>query len=159
MLISVVFLLITFIVYAILPKLRNLDGKLLMCYISALAVSFVLLSVVQLKVIDEIDNVCIVLGFVLYLSILISFFCLNAFAFDIWKTNLSGFATASETAKSRRFWKYLLYIFGCSLAIALLAAFIEFYSEIEEIKPNIGTLTCFIHRNEIFFVIHLFFSN
>lgn len=48
MLFSIPFLIITFFVYALIPELRNLNGKNLMCYVSALTISFILLAVVKL---------------------------------------------------------------------------------------------------------------
>jgi len=48
MLLSTVFMTITLIVYALLPELRNLHGKCLMCHVGCLLLAYLSLSVVQL---------------------------------------------------------------------------------------------------------------
>jgi hypothetical protein len=48
MIISVPFLLATFVVYAVIPELRNLHGKSLMCHVSSLLTAYTFLAVVQL---------------------------------------------------------------------------------------------------------------
>jgi len=48
LIISSVFLLATFLVYACLPNLQNLHGKTLMCHVVSLFAAYVCLSVAQL---------------------------------------------------------------------------------------------------------------
>lgn len=48
MIISIPFLFITFLVYAIVPDLRNLHGKSLMCHVFSLVIAYSFLSVIQL---------------------------------------------------------------------------------------------------------------
>uniref|UniRef100_A0A2M3ZP40 Putative secreted peptide n=1 Tax=Anopheles braziliensis TaxID=58242 RepID=A0A2M3ZP40_9DIPT len=43
-LVSLPFLVVTFVVYAILPVLQNLQGLSIMCYVASLAVSYFLLA-------------------------------------------------------------------------------------------------------------------
>ncbi|KAI4482567.1 hypothetical protein M0804_008420 [Polistes exclamans] len=47
--VSIPFLIITFIVYAIIPELRNIYGKTLMCYVACLTISYCFLINLQLK--------------------------------------------------------------------------------------------------------------
>jgi G protein-coupled receptor Mth (Methuselah protein) len=48
MLLSSVFMGITLVVYALLPELRNLHGKCLMCHVACLFFAYLSLSLVQL---------------------------------------------------------------------------------------------------------------
>jgi hypothetical protein len=48
MIVSVPFLFATFLVYAMVPELRNLHGKSLMCHVSSLLTAYSFLSIVQL---------------------------------------------------------------------------------------------------------------
>lgn len=49
MLISIPFLVVTFLVYGLISELRNLHGKSLMCYVANLIVLYVSLSIIQLN--------------------------------------------------------------------------------------------------------------
>lgn len=62
MIVSVPFLLVTFLVYAFFKKLRNLHGKSLMCHIAALLVAYLSLIIIQF-ISNEIENdICILIG-------------------------------------------------------------------------------------------------
>jgi hypothetical protein len=62
MIISTIFMIITLIVYALLPELRNLHGKLLMCHVSSLLVAYIALALVQLGSSVIADWLCVTTG-------------------------------------------------------------------------------------------------
>lgn len=63
MLVSVIFLLITFLVYAILPDLHNLHGKTLMCHMASLIIGYTGLVILKFDFGYLVsNNVCISLG-------------------------------------------------------------------------------------------------
>lgn len=62
MIISLPFLLLTFLVYALIKKLRNLHGKSLMCHVAALTVGYTSLIGGQFTNNLEKRNVCILIG-------------------------------------------------------------------------------------------------
>jgi hypothetical protein len=62
MLVSIPFLIVTFVVYAAIPELRNLHGKSLMCHVSSLLTAYTFLAVVQLGGSSLSDGVCITSG-------------------------------------------------------------------------------------------------
>ena len=63
MLISIIFLLITFLVYAIVPDLHNLHGKTLMCHMASLIIGYIGLVIHKFDFGYLIsNNVCISLG-------------------------------------------------------------------------------------------------
>jgi G protein-coupled receptor Mth (Methuselah protein) len=87
MLFSVPFLIATFLVYALIPELRNIHGKSLMCYVFGLTVGYTSLSISQLHDGLSIEPViCALLGYVTYFALLLSFFWVNVMCIDIWLT-------------------------------------------------------------------------
>ncbi|KAG8239847.1 hypothetical protein J437_LFUL014820 [Ladona fulva] len=63
MLISVPPLLVTFLVYALIPELRNLHGKCLMCYVLCLMFSYILLAISHLGLNTLPNSGCIATDF------------------------------------------------------------------------------------------------
>lgn len=84
MLISIPFLVITFVVYASVKELKNLHGKCLMFYVASLIVLYADLSMIQLDLF-ELGFACIVAGFVIYFITLFNAIWLNIMAFNIWR--------------------------------------------------------------------------
>lgn len=62
MVLSTPFLLLTFLVYALNGKLRNLHGKCLICHVASLLVAYVSLITVQIATNSVNNGVCIALG-------------------------------------------------------------------------------------------------
>jgi len=62
LIISVAFLFATFFVYAVIPELRNLHGKSLMCHVSSLLTAYIFLAIVQLGSSDFSNGFCIFCG-------------------------------------------------------------------------------------------------
>jgi hypothetical protein len=83
MLISAVFLVITLLIYILLPELRDAKGKILICYITALTISFIFLPMIQLGLVHSYSKLCTIVGYLFHVFILISFFWLNVMAFDM----------------------------------------------------------------------------
>lgn len=85
MLISVLFIVATLFVYGCIPKLRNLRGKCVMCFLATLAIAYILLSYVQLNGSNHIaDSFCVSLAHLIYLSFLSAFAWSNVINFDLW---------------------------------------------------------------------------
>lgn len=60
--VSIPFLIVTFLVYAITPELRNLYGKTLMCYVICLIIAYVLLILVNYIYLSSIPVLCVSTG-------------------------------------------------------------------------------------------------
>lgn len=95
MIISIPFLLATFIVYALIPELRNVHGKSLMCYVFALTLAYAMLAFIQLSTSTESCRTggdclkgvsCVLSGYIVYFAFMVSFFWLNVMCFDIFWT-------------------------------------------------------------------------
>lgn len=85
MLISVPFLVLTFLVYCFLPELRNLLGKSLMCYVVGLTVFYTSFLTIQLQVRFNFVT-CKLIAYVAYISLLTCFFWLNVMSYDTWSS-------------------------------------------------------------------------
>ncbi|KAL0838630.1 hypothetical protein ABMA28_016713 [Loxostege sticticalis] len=129
MLISCVFILATCAVYAWLPELRNLHGRVLMAYLLCLFVGFSFLTAMQiLLVIDNISALmCIIMTIIIYFALLSAFFWLNVMCFDIWWTFSGKRGLSLEKLSTRgRFYAYALYAFSIPTALTILLTALEF---------------------------------
>lgn len=151
MLFSVIFLLITFLVYAIIPELRNLNGKFLMSYVVSLAFSFVLLSIINSPTLARKGKItlgvtCKTFGYLFYVCMLSSFFWLNAMSFNIWKTITGGLHNANRPNNElKRYFMYACYAYGVPILILCFALFMDYADGIPNaLRPNIGNDSCFL---------------
>ncbi|XP_058833696.1 G-protein coupled receptor Mth2-like isoform X2 [Topomyia yanbarensis] len=141
---SIPFLLATLFIYACIPELRNIHGKSLICYILALTFAYVMLLLINFHC-SFIP--CNVMGYMLYFSVLVSFFWLNVMCFDIFWTFSSGVVIKNER---KRFIHYALYAFGCPTVILIIALVFD-HTEliVEEYRPRFGEYGCFIFRDKL----------
>ncbi|CAK1580515.1 unnamed protein product [Parnassius mnemosyne] len=127
MLLSCAFILITVAVYAWLPELRNMHGRVLMAYLLCLFVGFILMASMQIMLtIDNITpHICVVLTIVIYFALESAFFWLNVMSFDIWWT-FSGKGGMTSKKMSKRFCAYSLYAFGVPTILTIILTSLEF---------------------------------
>ncbi|XP_023288844.1 probable G-protein coupled receptor Mth-like 3 isoform X5 [Orussus abietinus] len=150
MIISVPFLVATFVIYAILPELRNLHGLTLRGYVGSLAVAYANLTVVQISSGNMPDSTCIALAFIIHFSFLASFFWLNVMCFDIWWT-FGGFRSLQGSAKQRekkKFIMYSIYAWGCATLLTAVCMVMDLVPGIPKhyIRPEFGVGSCWYYR-------------
>ncbi|XP_011341055.1 G-protein coupled receptor Mth2 isoform X3 [Ooceraea biroi] len=147
MLASVSFLTATYVVYWLLPELRNLHGLTLRGYVGCLAMAYGMLAVVQLTPQEQIPYViCIALAFVIHFSFLASFFWLNVMCFDIWWT-FGGFRSLQGSVKQRerkKFMIYSIYAWGSASILTIICAIMDFVPSVPKglIRPEFGAERC-----------------
>ncbi|CAH1123098.1 unnamed protein product [Ceutorhynchus assimilis] len=146
MIISMPFLLATFLVYAILPD-RNLHQRALMFYVLTLLISYMLLVTINLS--ENINRPwCEIFGYLTLYFFMVSFFWMNVICFDIWYTFSGGrgFVGSKRTSERKRLLLYSLYAFGVPLLVALLVLLLQskVLSESSEHNPGIGINKCFL---------------
>ncbi|XP_071446664.1 G-protein coupled receptor Mth2-like [Hetaerina americana] len=146
MLVSIPFLLVTFLVYALIPELRNLHGKSLMCHVSSLLTAYTFLAVVQLGGTGLSDKVCILSAFTIEFSFLATFFWLNIMCFDICLA-FSGLRPLRGSLRERerkKFLIYSLYAWGCPLLILIVCIVMDYAPGIPDtyLKPRFGVQKC-----------------
>ena len=101
---SSIFLIATFVIYAIIPEIRNVNGVTVMCHCASLAVAFISLGIIQLTP-DLSTGWCKAIGkanpmkvsiktlinfncaaIITHFGFLSAFCWLNVMSFDIWWT-------------------------------------------------------------------------
>ncbi|XP_028048142.1 G-protein coupled receptor Mth2 isoform X3 [Monomorium pharaonis] len=153
MLASVPFLVVTYVVYWLLPDLRNLHGLTLRGYVGCLAMAYSMLGVLQLTPQERIPyGICIILAFIMHFSFLASFFWLNVMCFDIWWT-FGGFRSLQGSVKQRerkKFVMYSIYAWGSASLLSILCAIMDFVPSVprELIRPEFGATKCWFKTNE-----------
>ncbi|KAM3965240.1 putative G-protein coupled receptor Mth-like 3 [Aphomia sociella] len=151
MLISCVFILATCAVYAWLPELRNLHGRVLMAYLLCLFVAFTFMATMQILLpLKKITRpYCIAMTFIIYFSLESAFFWLNVMCFDIWWTFSGKRGISFEKLSTKaRFYAYALYAFGIPTALTVLLAALEFSDlPLHPLLPQLRQQGCFIYGN------------
>lgn len=84
-LLSLPFLIATFVIYAWIEELRNLHGKCLMFYVLSLIILHIDLVIIQADYLN-VGFLCTLAGYVLYFFTFLSNFWLNVMSFDIFQT-------------------------------------------------------------------------
>ncbi|XP_026499602.1 G-protein coupled receptor Mth2-like isoform X1 [Vanessa tameamea] len=146
LMLSVPFLLATFLVYAFIPELRNLHGMCLMAYCAGLIVAYPFLAYLKLHTgeIGVAMTGCYVVAFIIYYAFQTSFFWLNIMCFDIWRT-FSGYrgGSTNKRRERRRFAMYGAYAWGVPVALTALTISMQF-SDVPEsiITPGFGSRRC-----------------
>lgn len=145
MLISVPFLIVTFLVYGLIPELRNLHGKNLMSYVLCLAVAYSNMAVIQVKTEEIHTSVhCKILGYIAYIGFVSSFFWLNVMCFDIWWT-FRGVRGIAHDLQRKKYALYSLYAWGCPLLILTWALLADNFEIVPKpYRPAIGDTSCFL---------------
>ncbi|XP_076286754.1 putative G-protein coupled receptor Mth-like 3 isoform X1 [Lasioglossum baleicum] len=149
--VSIPFFLATFLVYAIIPELRSLYGKTLMCYVACLILAYTFLVLVNL--LSSLPfALCYAVAFVINFSFLASFFWLNVMCFDIWWT-FGGFRSLQGSVKQReqkKFIIYSIYAWGCASILTVVCAIMEFVPGVPDsfIRPQFGLSSCWFESDD-----------
>ncbi|XP_072949346.1 G-protein coupled receptor Mth2-like [Epargyreus clarus] len=149
LMLSVPFLIATFLVYAFIPELRNLHGMCLMAYCFGLIIAYSFLAYLKLHVgrVGVAMTGCYVIAFIVYYAFQTSFFWLNVMCFDIWRT-FSGYRGGSshKRREKKRFAAYGAYAWGVPVvltAITIAMQFSDLPSNI--ITPGFGSKRCWFN--------------
>ena len=146
LLISIPALAIQFIVYMMVPVLRNIPGRCVLSLVASLFVAQLLFLVGTTR--TQIHEVCVSLAAAMHYAFLATFFWMNVMAIDICRTFSSSHIMLPADPHSARFTFYSLYawvtpaiIVGGSLALDLLdVETTDFY------RPHYGDGICWITR-------------
>ncbi|XP_019883791.1 G-protein coupled receptor Mth2 isoform X2 [Camponotus floridanus] len=151
MAVSILLLAATFLVYAIIPELKNLYGKTLMCYVICLITAYVSMLLVNYISMAAKTPLCIITAFFIHFSFLASFFWLNVMCFDIWWT-FGGFRSLQGSVKQRekkKFIIYSIYAWGSASILTIVCAIMDFVPNVpkEFIRPEFGEATCWFNTD------------
>ncbi|XP_011172428.2 G-protein coupled receptor Mth2 isoform X1 [Solenopsis invicta] len=153
LIVSLPFLLATFVIYSILPELRNMHGYTLRGYVGSLFIAYTFLGILQLMPPNTLsESICIIWAFIMHFSFLASFFWLNVMCFDIWWT-FGGFRSLQGSVKQRerkKFVMYSIYAWGSAALLSILCAVMDFVPSVprELIRPEFGATRCWFKTDE-----------
>lgn len=148
MILSLPFMVITILIYMIIPELRNLHGKSLSCYLLGLVVGYSCLGyiLVQNGIVPT-DSKCKALGYVSYFSFMASFFWLSVISFDLW-WNFRGTQGINKSKEWKRFLLYSLYSWGMA-TIFLIILLVVANSNVPSIYHHgIGVGQCWLETKK-----------
>ncbi|XP_035786266.1 G-protein coupled receptor Mth2-like isoform X2 [Anopheles albimanus] len=153
-LVSLPFLVVTFMVYAILPEMQNLPGLSVMCYVASLSVSYLLLALGRMDIYDYRSVMCRISAYTLYFTLMASFFWLNIMSFDICWT-FAG--RRGRTSERRKFLYYSVYAWGTPLLCVSLVLLLDHTEFIRyNLRPNIGKEGCFLKEEMLTQFLYLY---
>ncbi|XP_055296031.1 G-protein coupled receptor Mth2-like isoform X2 [Sitodiplosis mosellana] len=166
MLISVLFIIATLLVYAFVPKLQNLQGKCLICYLICLAIGYTLMAYIQLNGFNYVQpHICHPIGFTMLFGFLSAFCWLNVLNFDFW-LNFQSNIRFKQFNERKQFGIYALYGFGIPFLLTFLVFVLDNIKTLPLIlRPGIGDRNCFLTNIfwyfyvpiGIFFIINIVF--
>ncbi|XP_048509400.1 G-protein coupled receptor Mth2-like isoform X5 [Athalia rosae] len=145
--VSIPFLIATFLVYTVLPEMRNIHGLTLSAYVGCLVVAFASQTLANnWDIVTAWMPACIFISFTIHFSFLASFFWLNVMCFDIWWT-FGGFRALRGSIKQRerkKFFMYSIYAWGCAILLTAVCVIMDFVPGIPDtvIRPEFGEERC-----------------
>ncbi|XP_059482444.1 G-protein coupled receptor Mth2-like [Neocloeon triangulifer] len=146
MLLSTVFIAITLLVYVLLPQLRNLHGKCLMCHVGCLLAAYLSLSIVQLGTETIPGWLCTFIPFVIQFTFSAAFFWLNIMCFDIcWMFNRVHTISGSSAERERKkLCIYSTYAWGCPLLLLTVCIIADLTPGLPNFipRPRFGEHSC-----------------
>lgn len=157
---SNVFLILTFVVYMLLPELRApLFGKITMIFVFCLFLAYFSISIVSFghwKFVNDrpvgmdYSPICRILGFMVQFTYLQAFFWMNILSFDIYKTfcKVKKFTKNTKIGgkqdEIRKLLFYTMYACGAPMLIIILSVVVEYQpSTYSGPRPEFGVHRCF----------------
>ncbi|XP_039302754.1 G-protein coupled receptor Mth2 isoform X1 [Solenopsis invicta] len=144
LLVSLPFLLVTFVVYSIFPELQDMHSYILRAHIASLFIAYVIMYYdrqdSELQRVDD-KICCITLAYILNFFLLSTFFWLNVTCFDLWWKfrGLCSYQTNIRQEK-KKFIMYSIYAWGIPLIINIICAIMDYVDGIpKNWKPQICT--------------------
>ncbi|XP_044750825.1 G-protein coupled receptor Mth2-like [Coccinella septempunctata] len=149
--VSCFFLILTILVYLLLPKMRNLFGKILLNYCLSTFLFFACLAVSQFYSSDFSDAMCRGIGFLSILSSIWSFTWLHIMCIDIWFS--FGTPRTLSGPLQKKEWKrllcYSLYGWGFPILwVAMIAVLSVTTIMPEAMHPIIGKRKCYLENSD-----------
>lgn len=117
--ISLPFLIVTFLIYAIVPELRSLHGKNLMYYIFCLTVYYTLILVSSSHDVRE-RSLCTTIGYLIYYFGLATFCWLNVICIEIYTKIVFVYTRGGRSSDSKLLIIFCVYGFGAPIILSVL---------------------------------------
>ncbi|KAG5313522.1 MTH2 protein, partial [Pseudoatta argentina] len=151
-LLSLPFLLLTFIVYSILPELRNIHGYSLRAHVGSLFITYAIIYPgQQVSGLAE-QKYCVALAYIFNFFFLASFFWLNVTCFDIWWTfrELRSHRRGGNHCERKKLILYSSYAWGVTIILNGFCAIMDNIPNLPEnlVRPEICEKRFWYGENE-----------
>ncbi|KAK9869402.1 hypothetical protein WA026_003157 [Henosepilachna vigintioctopunctata] len=149
--VSCICLLLTILVYLLVPKMRNLFGNIILSYSVATFLMFFFLAVSQFFYDSFNDSECLIIGFLNILVVIWSFTWLHIMCIEIWRSlriprNMLGPMKKTEV---NTMVKYSLIAWILPILWVMLIALLSKSEQVhKDIRPYIGEMKCFIEGSD-----------
>lgn len=152
LLVSVPFLLLTILAYALTPRLLDVYGKALCHYCGCLAVAFTTLATAQLASSYTSDEICISIAFIIQFSFVACFFWLNVMCIETYllvRKHVEPGSSSLRIQPRRLFFYYSLWAWGPPAILILISVFVDLSPTIPMtyVKPNFGGYSCWFNSD------------
>ncbi|KAG5330659.1 MTH2 protein, partial [Acromyrmex charruanus] len=152
LLLSLPFLLLTFIIYSILPEFQNIHGYTLRAHVGSLFITYAIMCFAQVFGLGEVKY-CVVLAYIFNFFFLSSFFWLNVICFDIWWKfrDLRPFRPYRTKIKhKKKLIIYSIYAWGVTIILNVICAIMDNIPLLPEnlIRPEICEKRFWFGENE-----------
>ncbi|XP_011267009.1 G-protein coupled receptor Mth2-like [Camponotus floridanus] len=130
--------LVIFIVYSIVPELRNKQGFILRNYSGLAFIGEIIIETTRRLKRNEIDDfICIARGFIIYYIPLAMSFWLNVMCFDMWRTFRQMQLRNTKQQERKKLIIYSVFAFGGPFMLAIICGIIEVVPGVpNNIRPN-----------------------
>ncbi|CAL1687356.1 unnamed protein product [Lasius platythorax] len=146
-LIVMLFALVMFIVYSILPELRNINGFILCRYSGLVFVGYTveLMTLLIISMDVMVYSICFASALVIYYSILGSYFWLNVMSFDMWRTfnQFRSLPTNVKQQQRRKLIRFSVYGWGSPFMLVIFYGIMDFVPGVpQNLRPGFGINYC-----------------
>ncbi|XP_054709486.1 G-protein coupled receptor Mth2-like [Uloborus diversus] len=142
---SVLCLILSIIIYSILPEFRNVHGKNLISLSSCLLTtfSFLILDLILRRRISY--SFCFLIAIIIHITFVATFFWTNVMAYDIWRSITKMAAKNHHKSSSRKYLKYSIYAWIATILATIPAATFEATDLIPlRYRPSFGVTRCWL---------------
>jgi len=149
LLISSVFLMLTFITYILDPDLHKpLFGKITIGFVTNLLVAFLSMSYMYISkhfshsLVPQ-SGPCITVGYIILYTFTAFFFWMNAMAINIC-LKFSAIMAQGTSSDNTKLFCNIFYAQGSPLVLCLIIAAVDVLGPCEVVRPNMGLVQCFL---------------
>jgi len=143
MFVSEIFIVLTLITYWLLPELRDLQGRTIICTLVSLFMAYLMFIVVNAASAQLSSGACLGFGLFLHYWMLTAFFWLSVVSLTVFYTTRRWGSVSLD--EERRWFTYLSVFGWCApLVFTLAAVIVDFSPSTSEylIKPHIASTSC-----------------
>ncbi|XP_018358184.1 PREDICTED: G-protein coupled receptor Mth2-like [Trachymyrmex cornetzi] len=123
-LLSLLFLLLTFIIYSILPIFQTIHNYTMRTHVGSLFIAYAIMCFGQFFKLNELKY-CVALAYIFYFFFLSSFFWLNAICFDIWWTFRELWPRTIKIKDKKKHIIYSIYAWGVTIFLIVICVIMD----------------------------------